>query len=133
MRIHRFPASISLLLALGAGTLRASPGSESASFLDIPVGAGPAAMGSAYSALAADAYAPVWNPAGLGFLESTQVAAQHLSYLESIYYEFASAVFRLKEGRALGFSAQYLGSGDIPGAGIDGTVQPNYSAHYGAY
>src|SRR4051812_21969339 len=35
----------------------ASAGTEGASFLEIPVGARPAAMGSGYSALAADAYA----------------------------------------------------------------------------
>ena len=44
----------------------ASSGTEGASFLDIPVGAEPAALGSAYTALATNAYAPVWNPAGLG-------------------------------------------------------------------
>ena len=47
-----------LLLATVAASLQASSGTESASFLDIPVGARPAAMGSAYSALATDAYAP---------------------------------------------------------------------------
>ena len=41
-------------------------GTEGASFLDIPVGAGPAALGGAYTALATDAYAPIYNPAGLG-------------------------------------------------------------------
>src|SRR5467141_60454 len=56
-------------------------GTEGAAFLDIPVGAGPAALGSAYSALASDAYAPVWNPAGLGFVSGTEIAGQHLSYL----------------------------------------------------
>ena len=36
----------------------ASTGTEGASFLDIPVGAGPAALGAAYTALATNAYAP---------------------------------------------------------------------------
>src|ERR1019366_8734663 len=66
----------------------AASGTEGASFLDIPVGARPAALGSAYSALAADAYAPVWNPAGLGFVRQTEVAGQHLSYLESVHDEY---------------------------------------------
>src|ERR1700690_2853840 len=101
MRIHRFPVTVSLLVALGAGTLRASPGTESASFLDIPVGAGPAALGSAYSALATDAYALVYNPAGLAFLQDHQVAAQHLDYLESVHYEFLSGAYRTREGRGL--------------------------------
>jgi hypothetical protein len=43
----------------------AASGTKGAAFLDIPVCAGPAALGSAYTALSNDAYAPVWNPAGL--------------------------------------------------------------------
>ena len=70
-------------------------------------------MGVAYTAQADDAYAPVYNPGGLGFLPSTQIAGQHLSYLETLHYEFLSAVHPLKGGGALGFAAQYLGSGDI--------------------
>src|SRR4249919_4008574 len=91
----------------------ASSGTEGAAFLNIPVGAGPAALGSAYSALATDAYAPVWNPGALGFVDSTQLAGQHVSYLDSISYEFFSAVHPIVPGDALGLAAQYVGSGDI--------------------
>src|ERR1700722_15182375 len=76
----------------------AASGTEGAAFLEIPVGAGPAALGSAYSALARDAYAPVYNPAGLGFLSVPEFAAQHLSYLESINYEFGSFAIPLPNG-----------------------------------
>jgi len=113
--------------------LQASSGTEGASFLDIPIGAGPAALGSAYTALASDAYAPVWNPAGMGFLNGTEVAAQHLSYLESIHDEFLSVVRPVGEGKGLGFSAQYLGTGDIAGTDNQGNPNGNYSDHYGAY
>src|SRR3954468_1834792 len=84
-----------LVFSLGVGPLRASPGTEGASFLDIPVGAGPASMGSAYTALATDAYAPTWNPGGLGRVDSKQLAGQHLSYLESMNYEYLSYVHPL--------------------------------------
>lgn len=113
--------------------LQASPGTGGASFLDIPVGAGPASLGSAYSALATDAYATVWNPGGLGFLDSTQVAAQHLSYLESVSYEFVSVVHPLRPGDALGLSAQYVGSGDITATNKLGVTQGTYSNEFGAY
>src|SRR5262245_17051637 len=93
---------------------QASSGTEGASFLDIPVGAGPAALGSAYSAQADDVYASVWNPAGLGFLPSTQIAGQHLSYLESINYEYLGFAHPFQEKGGIGFSVQYLTSGDIP-------------------
>ena len=132
-KIYLFTALVVLLVTLGAGTLRASRGTESASFLDIPVGAGPAALGSAYSAQATDAYAPVYNPAGLAFLQEHQVAAQHLDYLESVHYEFLSGAYRLKEGRGLAVSAQYLGSGDITGRDLSGNPTGDYNARYGAY
>src|SRR5258708_2358809 len=124
---------------LAAVRLQASSGTEGAAFLDIPVGAGPAAMGSAYTALATNAYAPTWNPAGLGFADVSGLAAQHLSYLESIHYEYLSYVQPLPDShensthRALGFSAQYLGSGDIQGTDITGTSIGTFSSHYGSY
>jgi len=131
-------------LVLFSMNLRASSGTEGAAFLDIPVGAGPAALGSAYTALASDAYAPIYNPAGLGFLNNAEVAAQHLSYLESINYEFGSFVLPLSrrpsaghEGAtlgALGFAVQYLGTGDITQTNPDGTsANAPYSDHYAAY
>src|SRR5579872_7232835 len=91
----------------------ASSGTEGAAFLDIPVGAGPASLGGAYSALADDAYAPTYNPGALGFVESNQFAAQHLSYLESIHYEYLSFVHPLHKGSSMGGSIQYLGTGDM--------------------
>ncbi len=101
-------ALISCSIAIsGLGTSFASSGEEGAAFLDIPVGAGPAAMGGAYSALANDAYAPTYNPAGLGFLDSTQLSGQHLSYIDSIAYEYLSFVYPMKKGKSLGVSAQY--------------------------
>jgi hypothetical protein len=111
----------------------AASGTEAASFLDIPVGARPAALGSAYSAMAGDAYAPVWNPAGLGFLNNTEVAGMHLSYLESINYEFASFVHPLSSGHSLGVSAQYLSPGDIASTDLNGNSLGTFSGHYGAY
>src|SRR5580765_4675989 len=105
--------SMAMSAVCGLSEAQAASGTEAASFLEIPVGAGPAAMGGAYSALASNAYAPIYNPAGLGFAPSTQLAGQHLSYLESIHYEFMSFIQPLGMGKTLGGSLQYLGSGDI--------------------
>lgn len=113
--------------------IHAASGTEGASFLNILVGAEPAALGGAYSALASNAYAPTWNPGGLGALETTQVAAQHLSYLESIYYRHFSFTHPFHKGSAFGASAQYLGSTDIPGTDISGNSTGDFSSHYGAY
>jgi hypothetical protein len=129
---------IGLIMVLGTMRLQASSGTEGAAFLDIPVGAGPAALGSAYTALATNAYAPVYNPAGLGFLTGNEIAAQHLSYLESIHYEHFSAVHPFASTpngakRGLGFSVQYLGSGDIAGTDDTGASIGDFSSHYASY
>jgi hypothetical protein len=137
-------AALAFLLSTSLlSNVYASAGTAGASFLDIPVGAGPASLGSAYSALAADAYAPVWNPAGLGFLNGNELAGQHLSYLESTHDEFLSFVHPFDDAnhashRGIGFSAQYLGTGDIARTDIDsmgGFLSPggSFSSHYGSY
>ena len=112
---------------------QASEGTAGASFLDIPVGAAPASMGGAYTAQANDAYAPTWNPAGLGFLESNQLAGQHLSYLDSIHYEYLSFVHPLEKGSGIGASMQYLGTGDITATDNVGNNVGSFSAHYASY
>ena len=131
------------VLATG-NSLEASSGTEGAAFLDVPVGAGPAALGASYTALANDAYAATWNPSGLGFLGSTQFSGQHLSYLDSIHYEYLSFALPLPRslqcsnpsecsGSGLGGSVQYLGTGDISGRDINGTPTGDFSSYYASY
>src|ERR1041385_6463516 len=88
-----------LIFLMPSLPLHAFTGTEGASFLELPVGARPAAMGQAYSMLAEDAYAPTWNPAGLSFLDGPQVAGMHMLYLESSSYEYGSFVCPLGKGR----------------------------------
>src|SRR6185369_3666606 len=51
-------------------------------------GARPTALGGAYIALADDAEAILWNPAGLTALRDVQVTASHLSYFGDVNDEF---------------------------------------------
>ncbi len=123
----------------------ATTGTESASFLDIPVGAEPAAVGSAYTAQAMNAYAAVWNPAGLGLVDAIEVSGTHLAYLESVHYDFLGAAIPLF-GRAdddadddharrggIGAAVQYLGSGDITSYNDQGLQAGSFSTSFAAY
>jgi hypothetical protein len=132
------------LLGLSASWVYAGAGTDGAAFLMIPIGAEPAAMGGAYTALASDAYAPVWNPSGLGNIKSVQIAGQHLSYIDTLHYEFLSfavPLYKVNEcaqagsclGSAIGGSIQYLGSGDINGLESDGITPNKFSSYYTAY
>ena len=61
-------------------------------FLLIAPGARAGGMGEAHVAVANDAYASYWNPAGLGFLDGQELAMMHVNWLpglaDDLYYEF---------------------------------------------
>ena len=61
-------------------------------FLLIAPGARAGGMGEAQVAVADDAYASYWNPAGLGFLKGSEAALMHVNWLpglaDDMYYEF---------------------------------------------
>ena len=70
-------------------------GSEAgALFLLISPGARAGGMGEAQVAVANDAYASYWNPAGLAFLEGSEAALMHVNWLPNLvsdmYYEFVA-------------------------------------------
>ena len=138
VRIKRTAARSSLcaviLLTLGAARSRAAvSGTEGASFLDIPVGGRPAALGGAYTALASDAYAPVYNAGGLAFVPTAQLSGMHLDFAGMGGYEFVSFVHPFGALDGLGVSAQYFHA-DVTNA-LDANANPigSVSSHYGAY
>ena len=90
-------------------------------------------MGSAYSMLAEDAYAPTWNPAGLAFLDSPQLAGMHMMYLESTSYEYGSFVTPLGAGRGIGFAMQYFRPGSISGLDVNGNPIGDFNGYYANY
>jgi hypothetical protein len=138
MFLRRGLLAIFLLTFSGKAVWSAS-GTEGASFLDIPVGGAPAALGSAYTAQANDAYAPVWNPAGLGFLHSVEFTGMHLDYISPVYYEHAGLVVPIGKGEGgaspagLGASIQYLGTNSIDARGPGGEPEGSFTASFAAY
>jgi len=63
------------------------------SYLKIGVDARAAAMGDAYTAVAEDASATFWNPAGLAGTDKNSVVLMHNSWLQDMNHEFASIQF----------------------------------------
>lgn len=124
--------SLAAFLLRGALPASAAVGSEGAAFLDIPAGARPAALGGAYTALAADGFAPIWNPAGLGALDAKRLAVTHLDHLES-NYEFAGYAHPLRANHGLGASIQYYRPGAVTGLDAAGNATGDVSGYYGAY
>ena len=81
---------LSLLLALTKSVVAQSV--AGAIFLLIAPGARAGGKGEAQVAVANDAYASYWNPAGLGFLDGQELALMHVNWLpglaDDLYYEF---------------------------------------------
>jgi long-subunit fatty acid transport protein len=106
---------------------QASWAAETASFLDIGVGARALGMGGAYTALADDADALYWNPAGLAKLEKREFTASHAEMFESTRLDFLAYAHPTSQGT---FSAglTYLSQDKIDGRDSLGHPTAGYGA-----
>jgi len=84
---------------------------SAAQFLKIGVGCRAAAMGGAYVAMADDAAALHWNPAGLARLGGNEVLLMHADWLASTDFNFGGVVV-LFGNNALGASLTALNYGE---------------------
>ncbi len=82
-------------------------------FLKIGVGARGVAMGESFVAVANDASALYWNPAGLVQFTDNQAIASHTEYLADIKHEFFGIVIHLSGQDALGVSFSSLHMKDM--------------------
>ena len=84
--------SVSLALLLSIGSLLNAQSEAGSVFLLISPGARAGGMGEAQVAVANDAYASYWNPAGLAYQEGSELAFMHVNWLpnlaDDMYYEF---------------------------------------------
>jgi hypothetical protein len=85
-----------LLVVFALAPARADDVTESGlAFLRIGVGARASAMGEAFVAVADDASATYWNPAGLALHETTQVMFVNNSFIQDISQNFVSVTTSL--------------------------------------
>jgi hypothetical protein len=85
-------------------------------FQFLKIGAGPRAvgMGEAFIAVANDASALFWNPAGLVQFNKDEVIFAHGWYVVDIKHEFFGGVYHLTPGDALGLSVISLHMQEMP-------------------
>jgi len=88
-------------------------GISTAQFLKIGVGGRATAMGDAFVAVANDASALYWNPAGLVQFQENQVIFSHNSWVVDINHEFLGAVYHLDETNSFGISVTALTMQDM--------------------
>lgn len=99
--------------AAAAGFDAASAGTSSGQFLKIASGARGTAMGEAYSALADDAFALDWNPAGLINIRKNSLVMMHSPYLSSSFADYVAYAETAGEVGSWGVSFKYMNYGKI--------------------
>jgi hypothetical protein len=88
-------------------------GTATAQFLKIGVDARATAMGDAFVAVANDASALYWNPAGMTQFQENEVVISHTVWFLDIQQEFVGAVYHLSSDDAVGFSVTSLHMDDM--------------------
>jgi long-subunit fatty acid transport protein len=88
-------------------------GSSAGQFLKIEVGARSVGMGGAYVAVANDASAIFWNPAGIAKLKNNSVSLSHTLWFAETNHDFAGLVLKISEGQAIALSYNSLSMPDM--------------------
>ncbi len=122
-----------LFLTLLASAVMAEDGNKGQNglaYLKIAVDARAVGMGEAYSAVAGDAAAVYWNPAGMLKAKKSNVLFNHNEWIQGIRGEFV-ALSLVREKSAWGFHLRSFNIGEIP-VRIIASSEPleNTSANY---
>jgi hypothetical protein len=85
-----------------------------------PVGARPLALGAAYVALADDALAPFWNPAGLGWMRGAEVLLSAQREPGEVTYSYLAGAVPVRPGLTAAVGAGALRTPDLPYVDLTG-------------
>ncbi len=88
-------------------------GTTAAPFLSVEVGARAIGMGGAFVALANDATALYWNPAGIARLNGIGVTLNHTNWLAGTYFDYAGVALSLGSVGSFGLSFTSLTMEDM--------------------
>ncbi len=113
-RVIRILALLNLILLLTISISSAQNTNYAGEFLSIGVGARALGMGGAFVAVADDASAAYWNPAGLTFIDNIEVTGIHLNPNELQNYDFINYAQTFEDFGTYAISYIRLGSDNIP-------------------
>lgn len=97
-------------------------GGYAGSFLQVPIGARPTAMGGAYIAIANDGAGALYNPAGLSNLQKKMFASSYRAMELDRKLGYVFLMFPTRLNSALGFHYLYAGSGSVDARNTDGDL-----------
>ncbi len=134
MKRITFGALLCCLFA-GAGVASAASVSQATLlFLKIAPGARPAGMGEAFVAIADDATATWWNPAGLGFQHGREFTMMYVRWLpqfnlSDLYYAYVSGTYEVPEWGTFGGNIIFLNLGETQRTGENAENLGTFSSY----
>lgn len=105
-------AALGLLCVPGPAAAQSARGTSAFQFLQLGVGARPAAMGEAFAGVAGDVNSVYWNPAGLAGLARRELSVTHAQWFGDITYSNLACALPVKGG-TVGAAFNVLNTGDI--------------------
>jgi hypothetical protein len=94
-------------------------GTSAAPFLSIAQGARALGLGGAFVAVANDASAMYWNPAGVADIRGFSFIVDHTNWIADIRYEYLGATIALGDAGALGVNLTSSAIGDMKVTTVD--------------
>lgn len=101
---------LGLLLAGGAARAQSSAGADAFDFLRLDANARAVGMSGAYTALATDSNALLYNPAGLARVKENEATFMHNQHAQGVGQQYVGVALK----RGLGFQLNYAAMGDVP-------------------
>jgi hypothetical protein len=122
-----------VVVAMLAGAAGAQVSIGGAQSLYIQPGARPAGMGDCFVAIADDASACFWNPAGLAFMKGDMgfilLHSQLVPDWGDVYYEYAAYAQRIEGLGTIGGSLTYLTYGEQQGTDEEGELTVTFDSY----
>ncbi|MCK4936245.1 MAG: PorV/PorQ family protein [Elusimicrobiales bacterium] len=100
----------------------------SATFLKIPVGARPAALGGAFSAFKGDVNSIAYNPGALSYINETGISLMRANYIGGIKHDWLSLARPHRNGAVSAIAINSLSINSIDGYANDGTPADSVSS-----
>ena len=117
-RSRRVGSSVFLaILVLISASAHAGPhgksGTKAMVFLKLGVGAEAIGMGESVTASTSDLFSSHWNPAGLSYIQRSQLGLMHGEWFEGINHEFVGYAHPIRDLGAASVTINYLSYGEL--------------------
>ena len=116
---------VSLFVLMVAPALMAEDGDGgyAAPWLQVPIGARPAAMGGAYLAISDDGAGPLYNPAGVAKLRRPMISSSYRAMQLDRSLAYVTALSPIRGQASMGVHWLYAGSGKVEARDVDGYLR----------